>query len=368
MRGLELGIVSAAAPAMGIVAPTAFGVAADALALRGGLLQIACAGALISFGALAIALRLGVPLGFGGLLGAAVVIAVFRSPMTLIMDVVALEGAPRLGTTYGRLRLWGSLGFLGSALLGGALLDPADAVAFPAVCSLALAVAFACSMSLPRRAELPHAEGPRGVGRLLAEPDFRLFLVATFLAQCGQAAYDLGFTLHLADLGVPRSAIGVAWAVGTAAEVVLMAVSAPMFRSFRASRLLVWALGGAAARWALLAWVRSPAVLFALQPLHAVSFALVWLAQVMYTARRFPAHSLATAQGLFATAVGLGSVVGMVLWGPVYLHAGGVFMFAGAAAFALSAAAFALLLDVSLDAILDQTVQTPVKGSSASGE
>jgi hypothetical protein len=114
---------------------------------------------------------------------------------------------------------------------------------------------------------------------------------------------------------------------------------------------------GAAARWALLATVRSPLLVFALQPMHAVSFALVWLAQVTYTARRFPAHSLATAQGLFATAVGFGNVVGMVLWGPVYSRAGGSFMFAGAAGFAVCASALA--------AVLDRRVKTPVKSSGA---
>jgi PPP family 3-phenylpropionic acid transporter len=59
MFGLRLGIISAAAPAMALFAPAAFGVVADALAIRVGLLQLACLGALASFATLAISVGLG---------------------------------------------------------------------------------------------------------------------------------------------------------------------------------------------------------------------------------------------------------------------------------------------------------------------
>jgi PPP family 3-phenylpropionic acid transporter len=220
-----------------------------------------------------------------------------------------------------------------------------------------LAASFVCSLALPRRAEIPAGEGRRGVAALLSEPDFQLFLVVAFLGQCGQVAYDIGFSLHLADLGVTHPAIGAAWAIGVAAEVLLLASPVRAFRSQRVARWMAWALAGAAARWALIATIRSPALLFVLQPLHAISFGLVWLTQMAYASRRFPARSLATAQGLFATAIGLGSVVGMLLWGPVYSRAGGSIVFAGAAVFAVCASALAVALD--------RRVRIPVKGSSA---
>jgi MFS transporter, PPP family, 3-phenylpropionic acid transporter len=357
IRGVELGMIAAAAPAMNVLAPTAFGVAADALALRGGLLQVTAGGALLAFGSLSLAVAWHVPLGFGALFLAALLIALFRSPMTVILDVVALERAPAVGTTYGRLRLWGSLGFLGSALAAGCWMDPRDALAFPALCTTALAASFVGSFWLPRRAEIPDPADGRSVLRALGERDFRWFLAAVFLGQCGHVAYDVGFSLHLADLGVPRAWIGVAWALGTGAEVVLMAWSGPMLRRFAASTLLAVALAGAALRWGLLAAVRSPPWLFVLQPLHAVSFGLTWLAAVTYASRRFPARLLGTAQGLFATAMGLGSAAGMVLWSGVYQRSGGAFMFAGAACFAVCASALAVALD--------RRVRAPVRSDSA---
>ena len=75
MDGAHLGVISAVAPAVGLIAPTAFGVVADALGLRGGLLQLACLGALASFGTLTVAVAIGMPLGFSGLFAAALAIA-----------------------------------------------------------------------------------------------------------------------------------------------------------------------------------------------------------------------------------------------------------------------------------------------------
>jgi PPP family 3-phenylpropionic acid transporter len=118
-----------------------------------------------------------------------------------------------------------------------------------------------------------------------------------------------------------------------------MAWSTPAFSAFSAPRLLAFGLAIASVRWLLLAFLRTTASILLFQPLHALSFGLVWLAAVSYAARRFPSHCLATAQGLFGTAVGAGSIVGMLLWGLVYQRAGGSSMFLGAAC--VSACAFA---------------------------
>jgi PPP family 3-phenylpropionic acid transporter len=344
MFGLRLGIIAAAAPAMGVLAPAGFGALADVLKLRGGLLQFACAGALLTFGALTGVAAAGLPLGFGVLFLAALIFALFRSPMGFIADVVALELAPSAGTTYGRLRLWGSVGFLAAVLLAARYVDPRDAVVFPAATTAIVLLALFASLRLPRSADLPDRGDRLGARRLLEDGDYRLFLAAVFLAQCGHAAYDLCFSIFLFDLGVSRMTIGWMWALGTGCEVVMMACSAPLFRAFAPLSLFAFALGAASLRWVLIAVVRSPAVLLLLQPLHALSFGLAWLAAVTYGSSRFSRHSLGAAQGLFSTAMGAGSAVGMVLWGAVYPHSGGAAVFGGAACFSACASAFAAAL------------------------
>jgi PPP family 3-phenylpropionic acid transporter len=345
MFGIRLGVIAAAWPAMGVVAPTAVGALADALNLRGGLLQLACAGALVTFGSLTVAAAAGLHLGFGVLLLAALTFSLFRSPMGFIADLVAIELAPAAGTTYGRLRLWGSLGFVAAVLAAARYVDPREAVVFPAVTTGVIVAALLASLRLPRRAELPDRGGRHGARRLLMDRDFRVFLAAVFLAQWGHVAYDLCFSIHLFDLGVPRMTIGWMWAFGTACEVLMMACAGPLLQAFAPLSLFAFAIGAASFRWALIAVVRSPGALLALQPLHALSFGLAWVSAVSYASRRFPSHSLGTAQGLFSTATGAGSVVGMVVWGSLYQRAGGVAVFGGAACLSACASAFAAALD-----------------------
>ncbi|WP_437951760.1 MFS transporter [Sorangium sp. So ce296] len=353
VRGLAMGAIAATLPAMGLVAPPVFGLIADALGVRVWLIRAACAGALAVFALLALSSALDVSLGFGGLFAAALAFAFFRAPMFTMADVVALETSLTSGIAYGRLRLWGSISFALMAIVSGALIDPARPAAFPVAIAAALLVAFALSWALPAGDEAPlqrlgrrggaqGAEGAEGAARaaaaaggsvreragaLLRSRDFRLFLAASFLAQSANSSYDLCYTLHLRDVGFPDPLVGVAWAVGVAGEIALMAFSGPLLQRFAPPVALAVAFAGASLRWALLSQVRFWPALLALQPLHAVSFAMMWVASLAYTRDRAPPQILATAQGLFSASAGAGSVIGMLTWGELYKRGGGALTF-----------------------------------------
>ncbi|WP_438015979.1 MFS transporter [Sorangium sp. So ce315] len=349
VRGVAMGAIAATLPAMGLIAPPVFGFIADSLGVRVWLIRAACAGALVVFALLSLSSALGVALGFGGLFVAALAFAFFRSPMFTMADVVAMETSLSSGIAYGRLRLWGSLSFALMAIAGGALIDTARPAAFPATMTAALLAAFLVSWALPARGEAPFrrpdprapsdaasAPASRGAVKrraraLLRSHDFRLFLAASFLAQSANSSYDLCYTLHLRDVGFPESLIGVAWAVGVAGEIALMAFSGPLLQRFAPPALLAVAFAGAALRWALLSTVQWWPALLAIQPLHAVSFAMMWVASLAYTRDRAPPEILATAQGLFSASAGAGSVIGMLAWGELYRRGGGSLTFGVAA-------------------------------------
>jgi PPP family 3-phenylpropionic acid transporter len=344
MVGTEFGIISAAGPAMGMLAPIAIGLVADTMGLRGGLLQIAWAGALVTLVTLTGLIFLHVPLGFVTLFALALSLALFRSPTTLIADVLALEYTAAGRSSYGRQRLWGTLGFTAAAVAIPYAMDPGDAFPFPLTLTVLTAAALLSALALPGRVTLPDRHAPGDWRSLWADNDVKLFFLAAFLSQCGHVAYDLCFTIHLLALGMPRTTVGLAWAVGTCAEVVLLAVGSRMFRVLSPVTVLAWGLAGATARWVLIAAVRSPTILFLLQPLHAISFAVVWLALIRFTSQRFPARWLGTAQGTLSTSMGAGSVLGMILWGAVIHRLGGAAVFAGAAGFSTCACVCALFV------------------------
>lgn len=342
VHGAAMGVVSASLPAMGLVGPPLFGVLSDRLGLRGALLRVACVGAFACMSGLGAAFALGHPLGFAGIFAAVLAFAFFRSPMISLADVITLELAGA-GSGYARTRLWGSLGFLVAAVAAGRYLDPTAPAALPLAIAAPLLAALLVAWTLPAKSLASTLPAASAASSLLARADLRLFFGASFLAQIAHSSYDLCFTLHLRDLGASDGLVGISWAIGVTSEVALMAGSALIFRRFTPPWLLVAAFVGAGLRWALIASVASIPALLALQPLHGLSFALMWLASLAYVKESAPRAALATAQGLFSAAMAAGSVLGMPLWGALYRRAGGSITFEVAALVSLAATSLALV-------------------------
>jgi PPP family 3-phenylpropionic acid transporter len=341
VQGIAMGIVAGLLPAMGVLGPPSVGLVADALGLRGSLLRVACLGAAASMATLAAGALTG-SLSFAVIVATVVAYGVFRSPMAMLADVVALERARAAGTTYGKLRLWGSLGFLVAALLVGRVLDPRAGGPLPGTIAALLGVAFLASLPLPAKPVVAHLPVAREARALLASRPFALFLGIAVLSQLAHASYDLCFSLHLRDLGASDGMIGAAWAIGVLFEVLLMAVAERLTARVAEPQLVALALFGAALRWTLIGALPSVPALLVLAPLHAVSYALWWVASLAFVKARAPGHALATAQGLFSAAAATGSVSGMLAWGVLYRHAGGAAVFGLAAAISLGASIVAL--------------------------
>jgi PPP family 3-phenylpropionic acid transporter len=335
--GLAMGLVAGLVPAMGVLGPPAVGVLADALHARGSLLRVCALGSSLAMAALALAAWTGRASSVGVVFAAVLVYAVFRSPMVMLADVINLEQVRAAGTTYGAIRLWGSLGFLVAALAVGRAVDPQALGALPATVAVLLLAAFVSALPLPARPVPAHLPGAGDARALVVSPSFGPFLIISLLAQVAHSGYDLCFSLHLRDLGATDGTTGAAWALGVVVEIAFMASASRLVARFSAPRLLVAALFGATVRWALLATVYSVPLLLLLQPLHALSFALWWIASLAYLDARAPAHAMATAQGLFTAAVAAGSVIGMVAWGTLYRRSAGSAVFGAATVIALLA-------------------------------
>ncbi len=287
VHGAAMGVIAATPAAMGILSPPLFGILSDRLDLRGAILRVVCAGAFVCMGALGVTFALGHPLGFAGIFAAVMAFSFFRSPMLSLADVINLELSGG-GAGYARTRLWGSVGFLVAVVAAGRAIDFTSPSALLLAVGAALFVAFLAAFPLPAKAVAPPQPGLERAGALLARADLRFFFGASFLAQIAHSSFDLCFTLHLRDLGASDALVGVAWAIGVLSEVALMAFSTSVFRRLTPPWLLVIAFSGAAARWVLIANVTSIPALLALQPLHALSFALMWIASLAHVKASAP--------------------------------------------------------------------------------
>jgi PPP family 3-phenylpropionic acid transporter len=315
VSGVGIGILSALMPILSVLAPPAIGMVADAFGLRGALLRASVIGGISSLALLTVAAAFCTPEpSFAVLFTCAVVFTFFRNPMLHMADVIALENPG----DYGRVRLWGSIGFLACALLAGRYLPLSPAWPLPLVCTLGAFGVLAASFRLPGRAPKASVLVGAELRRLLDNRSFRWFLLTSGLGQAAHAGYDWCISLHLLDLGASGTQVGSAWALATAAEVVLMAFSGRLLAQRTLGFWLCLALAVGSARWLVLSLTHDVFWVLMTQPLHALSFALRWVCSLHAVREISGTGAMGTAQGVFAGVFSLGSAAGMLASGALY--------------------------------------------------
>lgn len=339
-RGADMSALTSLVPLASLAMPLLLGLLADKLALRGPLIALASMLAALGMTVLGSSSLLGGGLSFSVAAACMATFALFRAPAVGLADVLAMESQ----ANYGRLRLFGSLGFLAAALASGPLLASASPALVPWLVAAGLWLGAVVALLLPRATGNPRPRPFSDAKSLLMQPSFRLLAAAVLLSFLSHSAYDLCGSLRVRDLGARPGYIGTFWAIGTLSEVVLMFTSVPLIDRIGPGRALTFAALVGSVRWTVFAGTPSLTLLLALQPLHAITFAVMWLSVVSVLKREVGEKGMATGQGLLTTAAALGSASGYWLWGTTYAESGPGPVFRAASWVALLAAGVALPL------------------------
>jgi PPP family 3-phenylpropionic acid transporter len=332
--GLQISTALAVPPLLSLVVPLGWAWLADRTQRHDRVLRLVSFGAFVGFTPLAWAhgrAAQSFALVLAGYLG----YATFYVGMGGLADALAVARV-RAGAVYGRLRLWGSLGYVIAAVTVGALLGPyllrLRGPLVPCAMWAALAAAFVASLSLGGTGEPTTRPRAADIRALLAEPGLRLILLAGALHWACMAPYNVFFGVFLRDLGLEPVWWGVAYAVGVTAEMLVLLTFHRMHARFSLDTLLAAAFVASALRWVGNAVLRAPAPLIALQALHGMTFGMFWSAAIALVASTVPPKLRATGQALLVMAINLGGAVGNLAVGRVYDSAGPGRLFAVAAA------------------------------------
>ena len=321
-RGVSMSAIAALSPALSMVGPPLVGALSDARGARGNLLGWVCGVACLAMAALAGAEASGHAQSFAVVFGCVLVFSLCRSPILLLADRIALES----GADYGRRRLWGSIGFLLGAS-GFGRCPPELAHWLPGVVALALGLGYFSSLRLPRTSA-PRAQPVlRQMLRLVRQPRVALLLCGSSLFAMSHASYDLCGSLAFRDLGASGDTIGQLWATGVLAEILVLAAASRLFQSGRPERLLVLSYGVGALRWLAMSALPNTELAFLLQPLHGISFGLVWLSSLEVLRRVAEPSALGGAQGALMAANSIGGTLGILVFGPLYAARGAASVF-----------------------------------------
>jgi PPP family 3-phenylpropionic acid transporter len=269
-------------------------------------------------------------------LGLCMVMALFGlavNPLLPQFEHMTLSALGERNADYGRIRVWGSIGFLLVASSYGWLLDRFGAQNFP---WFVLPLYFAAVLAAlphwharPPRDERPHAP----VRELLRRPGIPRFLLVAMLMQTSFGAFYVFYTLHMQAAGHAGLAVGLLWGVGVLSEIAMFWVMPRLFARHDAGKLLSFCLAVTALRWLLTALFPSQLLLmFAVQLLHAFSFAVFQSCCMRQMAESFPGREGATGQALlYSLSSGVGGVIGALLASRLWGWHGGLAAFLGAA-------------------------------------
>jgi PPP family 3-phenylpropionic acid transporter len=318
--GAEIGTVQMVGPLVAGPAALAWALAADRLGAPARALRLATLWSLAAMAFLPIARTPGVlaAVMFLYSLGVAAVVP--------LVDSVALEWVrTQPGLSYGRVRLFGSLGFIALAQGLGLLLAARGDRPGDVLVPLAVVVAVAGYALTARRLPAPPVPAVRpglaDLKGLLADRRLLLLLGASLLHWAGCAPFHLFYGVFVRDLGLSSSLTGLGMAVGVGAEVLVLLAFPRLSRRFSLRALFALAFAATALRWWLLSRSSAPPAVVGLQALHGLTFGLFWGAAVEAMSALVPARLRATGQALFGAVVfGGGNAVGYQLSGLGYDH------------------------------------------------
>jgi MFS transporter, PPP family, 3-phenylpropionic acid transporter len=217
---------------------------------------------------------------------------------------------------YGRLRLWGSIGFIAMVLFAGELFQRKGIELYPIVGAVILTFLALVTFRLhePKMERRKMIKGELLI--VLFNPDVRWFLLSGFFMIFAHAALYVFYSLYLADLGYNKFQIGLFWALGVAAEVIFFYFQSKVLSRLDAEVVLQIAFGMGVFRFILMAFFPLTWVLILAQLMHAGTFGAHHSAATKLLQRWFTGSLQARGQALMATvSYGLGGTLGGLLAG-----------------------------------------------------
>ncbi|MBU3590233.1 MFS transporter [Polynucleobacter sp. 80A-SIGWE] len=217
---------------------------------------------------------------------------------------------------YGRLRLWGSIGFIAMVLFAGELFQRKGIELYPIVGAVILIFLALVTFRLhePKMERRKMVKGELLI--VLFNPDVRWFLLSGFFMIFAHAALYVFYSLYLADLGYDKFQIGLFWALGVGAEVIFFYFQSKVLSRLDAEVVLQIAFGIGVFRFILIAFFPVTWVLILAQLMHAGTFGAHHSAATKLLQRWFTGPLQARGQALMATvSYGLGGTLGGLVAG-----------------------------------------------------
>ncbi len=312
-NSLTIGSLVAILPATKLIAPYLWGWLADHTRRSMLIIRLACLLALLSFSLVFVSQQL------WWLTFVMLLFSFFWNATLPQFEAMTLNHLGKDSHHYSMIRLWGSLGFIVIVVLIGYLLESYDADIIPLVVLLTFVIILLSSFAVPEKLNTPHVDHSP-IWPVIKQPKVLAFLIVCFLMLCSHGPYYTFYTIYLKDEGYSSNMIGVLWAVGVLAEVIIFLLMHRLLPMFGARKLLIVSLLLTTLRWLLIGFfVDDLSMLFLAQLLHAFSFGVFHAVGISLVHEYFTGSHQGRGQALyssvsFGAGVAVGSLISGLLW------------------------------------------------------
>ena len=233
---------------------------------------------------------------------------------------------------YSVVRLWGSLGFIMMVVLLGEYYDITSIDRAPMVMVVLLAGILLASLIVPERLSGQH-EDQVPILHVIRQPVVMAFLLVCFLMLVSHGPYYTFYSIYLENHGYSRGMIGLLWAIGVMAEVIVFLMMHRLLLNVDMRKLLLVSFVLTALRWLLIGiFVDNLSVLFFAQLFHAFSFGVFHAVSIALVHQFFTGRHQSRGQALYASlSFGAGGAVGSLLSGVLWDRIDPAWLFAIAA-------------------------------------
>ena len=288
-----------------LFAPYGWGALSDRTGERVKLLRYGASVALLT--------SLGLWFDFGLVWLAAVLLVMFTHTSSMMslseaaMAHLVSHGGAFDARRYGRVRLWGSMGFLVTVFVAGAWFEQFGMAHFPAWTVLTLGAVVISVWRLPDLKEEVHPHEARlAVWPVLRQKPVQWLFASMFFHVLSHMAIYVFFSLYLDHLGYSKTMIGLLWAVSVLAEIGWFFTQSRWLPLLSLTAWLVWCGVFTVLRMGLTASSASvlPLLLMA-QMLHAITFAAHHSVCIALLSHHFSGRLRGRGQALY-TVIGYG--------------------------------------------------------------
>lgn len=302
----QIGVLLAVNPVARIFGPNVWGWLSDHYRARGLLIRLTATGTALIF--VAVFFNRGITGMFVSLL----LLNIFWCAVLPLAESATLNLLGSRAGTYGRVRLWGSVGFVAVVIIGGYLLDRFGIAALAPMVQALLALMALSTFPLPRDREPSHHSEHAPILRIVARPAVIALFAGFFLMQVAHGPYNAFYSIHLVEAGYSKTAVGWLWALGVIAEIGLFIFLPRLMRAYSLNRILLASFGCAFVRFLLIAWgVNSLTLMVVAQLMHAITFGAFHAAGVAAMHRIFRGRNQARGQALYTSlGYGMGGTLG----------------------------------------------------------